>query len=164
MDAGFSVAVHALEGLALAPITHLATAESIARFAHAVGATDDIHFDSEAAHQQGFRDVVAPLSYYLVICIGGPSLAPLDALGPDGVLRTEMDLPATRAMAGETSVRFYERIQAGDEIRLTRVVTGVTEREGRSGRLFLVHLRHHMVNQHGEQVVHEDYTRIFRCD
>lgn len=162
MNAAVAEAIHALEGLELSTMVHTVTDESIARFVHAVGITDQVHLDGTAARQRGYRAVVAPLSYYLVVRIGVPALVPLDALGEDGVPRLEMQIPDVRAMAGETFVRFRERIYSGDVITLTRTVTDVTERTGRSGQLFLVHLHHVMVNQHDEVVVDETYTRIFR--
>jgi acyl dehydratase len=148
-------------GQPLRSFTHWCTPETIAKFARAIGADDPVHFDEAAAHARSFRTIVAPLSYYLAIRIGGPMVQALADLGVDGMPADEIELSSPhRAMAGETSVRFLGRIYAGDRVTLTRVLSGVTSKKGSSGILTMLTLSHVCRNQHNEVLLEEDYVRI----
>ncbi|MEV0663650.1 MaoC family dehydratase N-terminal domain-containing protein [Actinomadura luteofluorescens] len=135
----------------------------IARFALAIGARDPIHFDPETARAQGHPDVVAPLGFYVAIRLQSQNLVPLDELDTDGV-SPGLTPPsrATRIMAGDTRARFHRRIHAGDVITLTTAISGVQEKQGRSGPLILVSYSLEYADRGGEAVVSETYARVLR--
>jgi hydroxyacyl-ACP dehydratase HTD2-like protein with hotdog domain len=142
------------------PVTRL----QIAQYAHTVGITDPVHFDAEAARRAGHRDIVAPLGFHLVIRHAVPNLVPLAELAEDGGSE-DMTPPvaARRRMAGESSTTFHVPILAGDEVRLTKRIGSLEEKQGRSGPLVFVgyDLDYHR-EQTGELLITERYVRILR--
>lgn len=139
------------------------TATDIAKFAHATGETNPIHFDREAAAAAGYPGVVAPTLFPYVIRMHASALVPPDQLEADGSPRGDVPpLPTRRAMAGETSVEFGERIVAGDVISVEKRLARMYEKEGRSGPLVFVEMEFTFTNQRGELVARESFTRIYR--
>ena len=140
------------------------TRMQIAQYAHTVGITDPVHFDPEAARKAGHADVVAPLGFHLVIRHSVPNLIPLPELAVDGGSE-DMTPPvaAQRRMAGESSTRFHQPIVAGDEIRLTKRISSMEEKSGRSGPLvFVGYDLEYRRQPTGELVISERYVRILR--
>jgi acyl dehydratase len=135
----------------------------IAKFALAVGARDPIHFDVESARAQGHPDVVAPLGFYVAVRLQSQNLVPLDELNADGV-SPGLTPPsrASKIMAGDTRARFHRRIRAGDVITLSTTISGIQEKQGRSGPLILVSYSLEYTAQGGEAVVSETYARVLR--
>jgi 3-methylfumaryl-CoA hydratase len=139
------------------------SATDIAKFAHATGETDPIHFDRDAAIAAGFTDVVAPTLFPYVVRMHASALVPPDQLETDGSPRADVPpLPTRRAMAGETSVEFGERVVAGDVITVQKRLAQMYEKEGRSGPLVFVEMEFTFTNQRGELVARENFTRIYR--
>lgn len=139
------------------------TATDIARFAHATGETDPIHFDRETAIAAGYADVVAPTLFSYVIRMHASALVPPDQLELDGSPKADVPpLPTRRAMAGETSVELGERVVAGDVITVEKRLARMYEKEGRSGPLVFVEMEFTFTNQRGELVAKENFTRIYR--
>ena len=54
------------------------TATDIAKFAHATGEANPIHFDKDAAVAAGFSDVVAPTLFTYVVRMHASALVPVD--------------------------------------------------------------------------------------
>jgi acyl dehydratase len=139
------------------------TATDIARFAHATGETNPIHFDREAAVAAGYADVVAPTLFPYVVRMHASALVPSDQLEPDGSPKADVPpLPTRRAMAGETSVVLGEPVVAGDVIAVEKRLADMFEKEGRSGPLVFVEMEFTFTNQRGELVARENFTRIYR--
>jgi 3-methylfumaryl-CoA hydratase len=139
------------------------TATDIARFAHATGETNPIHFDRDTAIAAGYRDVVAPTLFTYVVRMHASSLVPLDQLEPDGSPSIDVPpLPTRRAMAGETTVELGERVVAGDVITVQKRLARMYEKEGRSGPLVFVEMEFTFTNHRGEMVARENFTRIYR--
>jgi 3-methylfumaryl-CoA hydratase len=139
------------------------TATDIARFAHATGEKNPIHFDKKAAEAAGYTDVVAPTLFSYVVRMHASTLVPPDQLEPDGSPSADVPpLPTRRAMAGETSVVLGERIVAGDVISVKKRLANMYEKEGRSGALVFVEMEFAFTNQRGDLVARENFTRIYR--
>jgi hydroxyacyl-ACP dehydratase HTD2-like protein with hotdog domain len=139
------------------------SATDIARFAHATGEIDPIHFDREAATAAGYPGLVAPTMFPYVIRMHVSALIPPSELQPDGSPTAEVPpLPTRRAMAGETSIEFGVRVIAGDVITVGKRVADIYEKEGRSGPLVFVQMEFTFTNQRGEMVARETFTRIYR--
>jgi acyl dehydratase len=139
------------------------TATDIAKFAHATGETDPIHFDKEAALASGYPDVVAPSLFPYVVRMHASALVPIDQLEPDGSPTADVPpLPTRRAVAGETKVVVGGRVVAGDTITVTKRLAEMYEKEGRSGPLVFVEMEFTFTNQRGELVSQEKFTRIYR--
>jgi len=139
------------------------TRDSVRRFAYATGETDATHFDSEVARRAGFRGVVAPPMYYVVIRTYPFHTVPLVELGRDGI--PEEDLPPiafTRGVAGESAAEWHGEIVAGDTIIAAKTLTNLYEKEGRSGSLVFVEFEFEFRQEAGELAVRERLTRVLR--
>ena len=136
---------------------------SIARYAHAIGETDPIHFDPDAAKVAGYDDVVAPPFFPYVIRMHAAHLVPRSELEPDGSFAGDVPpVDSTRAMAGETSLELGVPVVAGDEIVLHKAIADMYEKVGRSGPMVFVTTEFTFSNQRGELVARELFTRIYR--
>ena len=138
------------------------TARDIAKFAHATGETDPVFFDAAAARAAGYRDVVAPQMFYLLLRSEPYHLRSRSELERDGSASEDIPpLAVTRAMAGETQLEFSGRFVAGDVVTCSKRLTDMTEKQGRSGALVLLHFEYRYVVE-GETRVVERFTRILR--
>ena len=139
------------------------TATDIAKFAHATGETNPIHFDKAAAVAAGYSDIVAPTLFTYVVRMHASALVPVDQLEPDGSPSADVPpLPTRRAMAGETSVVLGVPVLAGDTITVGKRLAAMYEKQGRSGPLVFVEMEFTFTNQRGELVARENFTRIYR--
>ena len=139
------------------------TSVDIAKFAISLGVRDAIHFDRAAARRLGYPDVVAPLGYYVVVRLSRPHLIDITCLARDGT--SDYDMPPSRTttrMAGETLVEFRRSITAGDRITLRQEITGVEEKQGRSGPLGVVRYEFSYLDAGEEEMIHETYSRLVR--
>jgi 3-methylfumaryl-CoA hydratase len=89
--------------------------------------------------------------------------APQSALGPDGHPHTGSflpDLPLPRRMLGGRRTQFLAPIRIGAEVRRVSEITGVEDKQGRSGRLAKVTVRHTI--HAGEPAVVEEQDILYR--
>lgn len=136
---------------------------SILRYAHAIGETDPIHFDPDAARAAGYEDVVAPPFFPYVIRMHAAHLVPKSDLEPDGSFAGDVPpVETTRAMAGETSIELGVPVVVGDAIRLEKRISDMYEKVGRSGPMVFVTMEFTFTNQRNELVARESFTRIYR--
>lgn len=139
------------------------TSIDIAKFAISLGLQDPAHFDPDAARQLGYPDVVAPLGYYVVLRLSRPHLVDISRLAEDGT--SGYDIPpgrTTTRMAGETTVTFHRPIVAGDQVTVRQEITGIEEKQGRSGRLGVINYEFSYRDAVGDEIVHESYSRLVR--
>ncbi|MDQ3938863.1 MAG: MaoC family dehydratase N-terminal domain-containing protein [Chloroflexota bacterium] len=138
------------------------TARDIAKFAYATGETDPVHFDAEAARRAGYRDVVAPPMFYLLLRSEPYHLRPRAELERDGSPSEDIPpLALKRAMAGETQLEFAGRFVAGDTVTCRKRLHSLTEKRGRSGPLAFLQFEYRY-DVEGRTVVLERFTRILR--
>ncbi|MPZ72582.1 MAG: hypothetical protein GEU74_05020 [Nitriliruptorales bacterium] len=138
-------------------------ARDIAKYAHAVGADDPVHFDKSAAMAVGYRDVVAPSTFCYVVRMQAYNLVGRSRLEPDGSPSDDVPpLPTRRAMAGETTLDIQRPVTAGDVITVTKRLLGMHEKSGRSGPLVFVEMEFTYTDQNGDIVARERFTRIYR--
>jgi len=139
------------------------TTHDIRRFATAIGASNPIHFDREAAVSAGFADLVAPTLFTYVVRMHAYTLIDPSLLEEDGSPADDVPpLSTKRAMAGGVSIEIERRIVAGDVITVDKRLTDMYEKEGRSGPLVFVEFEFRFRNQRGEPVATERFTRIYR--
>lgn len=96
-------------------------AELIAQFAAAVGASDPIHTDADAARAAGYRDVVAPPTMAVRFEQQGQAAYVADP---------EAGIDFSRVVHGEQAFTHHRPIVAGDEITATTTVTSIREAGG----------------------------------
>lgn len=91
-------------------------------------------------------------------------VAPLDQLGPDGLVQASLvpDLPLKRVMAGGVEFEFHRTVHPGDVLVFERSLSGLTEKQGRTGPLIFVTYMISCRTDAGEPVLDQKQTRILR--
>ena len=123
--------------------------EKIREYARAVGETNPVHLDLDAARAAGFADLVAPPMFAVVYS------AP--AVGPP-IFDPEIELNFAMMVHGGQEFVWGEPVVAGDEITTTASVKDISERDGRGYYVF----ESVSVNQSGEEVCRGTWTNIVR--
>jgi acyl dehydratase len=98
-------------------------AASLAAFAAAVGTTDPVHTDPEAARAAGYRDVIAPPTYAVTIA---------QQCDRQLVEDPEAGIDFSRVVHGEQRFVHHRPITAGDEVLGTLTVDSVRAAGGHS--------------------------------
>ena len=114
-------------GKSYAPTLYAVGREKIKEFALAVGETDPLHLDHEAARAAGYADVVAPPMFAVVYCGAAIGHALFD---PD----TGIDF--ARLVHGGQEFTWGPLVVAGDEIETTVSVKSIEERAGNGFYVF----------------------------
>jgi acyl dehydratase len=114
-------------GKTFPPVTYAVGREKIREYALAVGETNPLHLDPEAARAAGYPDVVAPPMFAVVYS------AP--ALGP-ALFDPEVGMDFARMVHGGQEFRWGRPVVAGDEVTTTVRVADVSERDGRAFYVF----------------------------
>lgn len=110
--------------------------------------------------EEALQSDLAPLDHWLHFT----PTAPTDALGADGhpghsVFIPDPNLP--RRMWAGSSIEYHSPISIGSAIRRVTSVDSVTNKEGSSGRLCFVVLRHE-ISARGEVALVERQTLVYR--
>jgi acyl dehydratase len=131
------------------PVVYAVGREKVREFARAVGETNPVHLDVEAAGAAGYPDVVAPPMFTVVYS------AP--AVGP-AVLDPEVGINLALMVHGSQEFSWGPVVVAGDEITTRARVKNVQERDGRGFYVF----ESVSENQRGETVCTGTWTNIVR--
>jgi acyl dehydratase len=131
------------------PASYEVGLEKIREYARAVGETNPVHLDREAALAAGFRDVVAPPMFCVVYS------AP--AMGP-AVLDPEVGIDLAAMVHGGQEFVWGEPVCAGDTITTEASVKEIYEKDGKGFYVFESVSK----NQDGDQVVRATWTNIVR--
>jgi acyl dehydratase len=123
--------------------------EKIREYANAVGETNPIHHDPDAAKKAGFRTVVAPPMFCVVYT------AP--AMGP-AVLDPEVGINFATMVHGSQVFEWGEPVCAGDVITTTAKLIDLSERTGMKFYVF----ESESVNQDGDTTLTGTWTNIVR--
>src|SRR5947207_7992721 len=127
-------------GKAYAPHAYAVGREKIKEYALAVGETNPLHLDPEAARAAGYRDVVAPPMFAVVYS------AP--AVGP-AILDPEIGINLMMMLHGSQEFAWGEPVVAGDTITTQATVKDMYEKDGREFYVFETRSK----NQEGTDVV-----------
>ena len=131
------------------PTTYAVGREKIKEYAFAVGETNPLHIDQDAARAAGHSDVVAP-PMFAVVYAGRAMNAPL--------FDPEVGLDFARMVHGAQEFRWDELVIASDEIETTATVKDISERGGLGFFIFETV----SVNQRGDTVCTGTWTNIVR--
>jgi acyl dehydratase len=123
--------------------------EKIKEYALAVGETNPLHLDPEAARAAGFRDVVAPPMFCVVY--SSPAIGP-------AIFDPEVGINFAMMVHGGQEFAWGPLVVAGDEITTTVSVKSVEERAGNGFYVF----ESQSTNQDGETVCTGTWTNIVR--
>ena len=136
-------------GRSYPPLTYAVGREKIREYAFAVGETNPVHLDVEAARAAGYRDVVAPPMFAVVYS------AP--AMGP-AIFDPDVGMNFAMMVHGGQEFVWGPLVVAGDEVTTTVTVKDISERDGRGYYVF----ESRSVNQDGEEVCVGTWTNIVR--
>jgi acyl dehydratase len=131
------------------PVTYAVGREKVREYAHAVGETNPLHLDVEAARAAGFDDVVAPPMFAVVF--SAPAIAP-------GLFDPEVGIDFARMVHGAQEFRWGRPVVAGDEVVTVATVKDVVERAGNGFFVF----ESTSTAQDGEIVAVGTWTNIVR--
>jgi acyl dehydratase len=131
------------------PVVYAVGREKIREYARAVGETNPVHLDVEAARAAGYGDLVAPPMFAVVYS------AP--AVGPP-IFDPEIELNFAMMVHGGQEFVWGSPVVAGDEITTVASVKDIHERDGRGYYVF----ESVSTNQRGEEVCRGTWTNIVR--
>ena len=123
--------------------------EKIREYANAVGESNPVHHDPEAARAAGFRGVVAPPMFCVVYSAG--------AMGP-AILDPELGINLMMMVHGSQEFEWYEPVVAGDTITTEVVLKDVFDKNGMKFYVIESESR----NQDGQPTVKGTWTEIVR--
>jgi len=131
------------------PVLHAVGREKIREYAAAVGETNPLHFDLQAARGAGYADLVAPPMFATVYA--GRGLIP-------ALFDPELGINFAMLVHGGQEFRWGPLVIAGDEVSTVLSVKEIFERPGMT---FYV-LESESKNQRGETVCTGIWTNIVR--
>ena len=131
------------------PVLYAVGREKIREYARAVGETNPVHLDLDAARAAGHADLVAPPMFAVVY--SAPSVGP-------PIFDPEIGLNFAMMVHGGQQFEWGPLVIAGDEITTTTSVKDISERDGRGYYVF----ESISNNQRGERVCRGTWTNIVR--
>jgi acyl dehydratase len=123
--------------------------EKVREYAHAVGETNPLHLDVEAARAAGYADVVAPPMFAVVY--SGPAVWPV-------MTDPEIGIDFAMMVHGSQDFVWGPVVVAGDEITTQTTVKDISERSGLGFYVF----ESVSTNQGGDTVCTGTWTCIVR--
>jgi acyl dehydratase len=136
-------------GRSYEPVVYAVGREKIREYAAAVGETNPLHLDVEAARAAGYDDVVAPPMFAVVYSSPAVTVAMFDP---------ELGVDFARVVHGAQELVWGPPVVAGDEITTRATVKDISERSGMGFFVFEALSD----NQRGETVCTGTWTIIVR--
>ena len=136
-------------GKTFPPTLYAVGREKVKEYALAVGETNPVHLDHEAARKAGYADVVAPPMFCVVY--SSPAMVP-------AIFDPDVGMNFAMMVHGGQEFRWGPLVVAGDEIQTTVSVKSIEERDGRGYYVF----ESVSENQRGETVCVGTWTNIVR--
>jgi acyl dehydratase len=136
-------------GKTYAPVTYAVGREKIREYARAVGETNPLHLDLDAARAAGHEDLVAPPMFVTVYTSGAISGALFDP---------ELEIDFAHLLHAGQEFAWGPLVVAGDEIATETEVKEVSERGGLAFYVFETR----STNQRGELVCTGTWTNAVR--
>jgi acyl dehydratase len=131
------------------PVEYEVGLEKIRQYAYAVGETNQVHFEREAARAAGFRDVVAPPMFCVVYKWRAMAVAGTDP---------EVGMNLAALVHGGQEFRWGEPVVSGDVISTTVTFQDAWEKDGKGFYVF----ESRSANQDGAEVAVGTWTNIVR--
>lgn len=136
-------------GTSFPPVTYAVGREKIREYAHAVGETNPVYLDLEAARAAGYADLVAPPMFAVVY--SAPAIAP-------ALFDPAVGIDFAHMVHGSQEFAWGAPVVAGDEIVTTATVTSISAR----GEMTFFVFESVSENQRGETVCTGTWTNIVR--
>ncbi len=128
--------------------SHEVTEEQVIGFARAIGETNPLYLDRDAATKGPYGVLIAPPAYYTTI-----RLQP----GPDPQVKF-----GTTGFNASQHCEFYEPMRVGDTISAKEQISSVFAKTGRTGTLVFTVRRTTYSNQHGRAVMMVESSNVRR--
>jgi acyl dehydratase len=136
------------------PIVHYEVSrEKIGEYVAAIGDSNPVHRDPAAAHQAGYRDVIAPPTFAAVFAMQPFRRALAD---PEWLARSTID-PA-KILHGEQSFEFQRPIVPGDRLLVQCIVRDVQRKKA----LVFLYVSMRVDDERGERVLDGQMTLVLR--
>ncbi len=136
-------------GKIYAPVVYAVGREKVREYAAAVGESNPLHYDLEAARAAGYPDLLAPPMFVVVYCSSAFMTALFDP---------ELQIDFAHLVHGAQEYRWEQPVLAGDEITTTLSVEDISERSGLGFYTFETV----SVNQRGETTCVGTWSTIIR--
>jgi acyl dehydratase len=136
-------------GKSYPPFEYEVGREKIREYANAVGESNPVHHDPEAARQAGFRNVVAPPMFCVVYSAG--------AMAP-AILDPELGINLMMMVHGSQEFEWAEPVVAGDTITTKATLADLYEKNGMQFYVWESNSK----NQEGKATVKGIWTNIVR--
>lgn len=120
--------------------------EKIKEFAEAIGDTNPVYLDSEAAKALGYPDVIAPPTFVFAISFRAAQ---------DVIQDPQLGLDYSRVVHGDQRFVYSRPVQAGDRLSVTSTIEGIKSLAGNE----ILDVRGEVRNETGEHVV-SAYTKL----
>lgn len=141
------------------------TAMMIRRYARAVGETDPVHVDTDAARAQGYPDVIATPNMLVGIVGWGDGGAESD-LRTDGTEVGEHlpGIPASgvRVMGGGEEMHFHHDVVAGTTVTQQITLVDVTDKQTKEGTMAVVRYEVAFTDGDGQPLLSAERTVLVR--
>ena len=115
------------------------TEEKLIAFATAVGETNPIYFDNEAAKAAGYDSIIAPPAFLNTLIIGSERPDPQVEFG-------------TLGFHSGQALKVNLPVKPGDTIRAVTSLENVYAKTGRSGTMVFIVWKTTLINQNGAEV------------
>jgi acyl dehydratase len=138
-----------LKGKQHSPVDYEVGREKIREYSWAVGETNQVHFEPEAARAAGFSNVVAPPMFCVVYSA--------KAMGP-AVLDQELGINLALMVHGSQEFEWGEPVVAGDTITTSVTIKDLYEKDGKEFYVW----ESESTNQNGAVTVKGTWTNIVR--
>ena len=138
-------------GVESEPVPHEVTRQGIRMFARAVGHTDRIYYDVDAARAAGYRDIPCPPGY-IGTPVFDPELTDTTTSRRKNGQTLRPSRPLTRRLAGGSTIEYHGDICAGDELLQRSAVASIEERNASLGQMLITTTKATFTNQNGEVV------------
>ncbi len=143
------------------PIIRHVEKGAIRRYAEAVGNDSPLYCDEEYARKSRYGNIMAPPGFW-----GWPTKTPSASTGLAEIVSELREALARggfpRILDGGISYDFFLSVRAGDILIATPKVTGLSEKEGKSGAMIICNFETTYVNQNGDLVARARQTFIAR--
>lgn len=138
--------MRAAVGVESEPYTNEIEKGAIIKFARAIGDTNPIYTDEEAARRSRYGGLVAPPTFFRSL--------------RSGPMKVNVESPYPANLDGGSEWEYYEPARPGDRITVTHKISNIFERPGRLGNMLFIQRETKYVNQFGTTVAIQRTTGI----
>ncbi|MFP6567824.1 MAG: MaoC family dehydratase N-terminal domain-containing protein [Dehalococcoidia bacterium] len=128
------------------PLVNAVEAGAIKKFARAIGDTNPLFNDEEAARDSRYGGLIAPPTFCRSL--------------NSGPTKVNVQSPYPAALDGGSEWEYFEPIRPGDRITVTNYLAGIHERPGRLGNMLFMVRETKYVNQFDKVVALQRSTGI----